>query len=440
MDIDHRGFGISKVDKNIIFTPGLMPGDVGWIQIEKKIKGVWNAKLHKLQTKSVNRVKPACSFAQECGSCSIQHISYEYQLELKKKLLINTFRKIARLEVHLEDFVSLETLSFNYRNKAQLPLSTENKRLVMGYFKKNTHSIVDIDSCPVLASPIDLILSSIKFDLSNIGLLARHDINPGDKCIRYCLIRSSNIDNKLLVCIVATYDCSTQIKLLASKWLNNYNSILGISININNIANNRVLGTKNIHVAGYSSLDIRFCNLTYCLDSNCFFQVNVVIAELVVNLILDWLKLFPCSRIVDCYCGIGTISLPLAKYGYKVIGIEVNTASVNYARINAKNNSINFAEFIEGDTTKLLGEILESTDCLILDPPRKGLDEKAISLILQKKPCRIAYLSCNPATLARDIKRLVKDKDYNLTQLIPADFFPQTMHIECLAFLKKSSS
>jgi 23S rRNA (uracil1939-C5)-methyltransferase len=332
---------------------------------------------------------------------------------------------------------------FGYRNRALIPLKRDpSGRLKAGYFRPKTHKIVNLNHCPVLDPRLDALVKPLKQDLDAGGWPADHDLLEAQG-LRHLGLRLANATGDVLITLISSHAQLRGLEDLAQSWVQRWPAVKGVCLNLQPKANNLVLGRTTHCLAGVPTIEDMFCGIKLSLSSTTFVQVNTPQAERIVQLLSDWLSL-QCAggHVVDAYCGVGTIALPLAKAGFVVQGLELNPDSVEQARLNAMHNGLSSrCAFHAGDVADLLAAQLEDCQALVLDPPRRGLDRRVVDSILEHPPGVLAYLSCDPATQARDLKALLcPSGPYELEMLQPVDFFPQTTHLESLALLKRISS
>ncbi len=416
---------------------GIIPGEIGKIELTFSKKNYWFGILIELQERSLKRAKPVCTVFKKCGGCSIQHIKSKYHMNLKSKMVMDAFTRIGHLSNLPEPYIHIPHEYLSYRNKTIIPVKRDNSNILsMGYFERNSHQIVNFDSCPILNRNITSSLPYIRRLLS-LNYIPINDDSNHIKGLKHIGIRTSTFSNEIMIIFISNIDISLDLNKLANKLLVDIKNISGIINNIQPQNTNTIFGNTSNIVYGRKFIIEKFINIFIQLGVTSFFQVNLTEAEKAVNSIINNVsELDSRITILDLYCGIGTISLPLAKLGYKVIGIENNSESVYYANKNKVINNILNIEFILDDVNLLLEKYLHKKNYLILDPPRKGLTNLLINIILDKKPQNIAYLSCNPSTLARDLSLLKVGDTYSITSIETFDFFPQTMHVEVLVFLK----
>ena len=442
IDLDRHGNGLARWNNWVVVANDLLPGERAQIEFVKRHRNQLYARNVKLLQTVSGRRCPPCDIAKECGGCSIQHLNDHDQSLVKQNLLREILHRLGQLDHKIEPMMTDNTRTLGYRNRALIPLRRNRKgQLHMGYYRRGSHQIVDLSRCPVLDQGIDQYLDSIKDDLQQHDWPADSDLSSGEG-LRHLGLRIGQNTRQVLITLVSSTTELPGLVQQANDWYSRWPDVRGITLNIQRQRNNLILGQETILLAGDLEIEEQFCNLSLLLSTTTFFQVNTIQAERIVVRLRDWLATsLPIIKIIDAYCGIGTISLPLAAAGHQVLGLELHAEAIAQAKRNALRNNLDNAFFICGDVSLLLAKTLQHQDVLVLDPPRKGLDHKVIKTILIVRPERVAYLSCDPATLARDLKQLIEPNGpYLLDHLQPIDFFPQTMHIECLALLIRISS
>ena len=436
VDLDVNGNGISKWNNLVLTTPNLLPEEKALVSIQYKRGSTFHAYLLKIIQHSPNRIEPECSVYNQCGGCSIQHLHYTRQISSKLNIISNQFSRLFGIDVDVEYLWESNHLEFNYRNRTCMPvLRTEDNRLITGYYMKNSHTIVDINTCPVLDARISSLIRPIKLLVENTSLDADSNMSRKDVLRHICLRRSSKTGEIHVSFVCSSRKCLKEISRVSHKLMNNYTDISGITMNLQDKKNNTIFGLESISVCGRDYINEEFCGYNLKIPPTSFFQINHIAAETTVKQIVRWLvRKASVKHVIDAYCGIGTISLPLSQY-FHVTGIEVNEDSINIAKENSSLNNKNNVEFYTGNVRNLLYDLLSPSMGLVLDPPRKGIDSEVVDIIKDKKPRLIAYLSCNSGTMARDVSKLIDNQLYKIEKVFACDFFPQTMHLECLTFL-----
>ena len=437
-DLNHQGLGLARWQGWVVIVPQLLPGEEAQVQLLQRKKSQWFARHLKTLVAGPGARKSPCILAQDCGGCSLQHLEDSLQAEWKRTRLEQTLRRIGGIDIQSPAPINNDLDHLGYRNRALIPLLRREDQLRLGYYRRGSHRIVNLNRCPVLDPRIDALIKPLKQDLEASGWPADADLH-GEPGLRHLGLRVGVRTGELLITLVSATAELNGVKTLAEEWMNRWPALAGVTLNLQPRRSNIVLGAITHTLAGRDCISERFCDLQLLLGTTTFFQVNTDRAEQIVIVLRDWLlQLGDCKRLIDAYCGIGTISLPIAAAGIGVVGLEINPASVQQARQNAALNGITEASFEAGDVALLLGDYLRDHDALVVDPPRKGLTPDVLDAILNCPPKSLAYLSCDSATLARDIKRLVSDNGpYAIDRIQPVDFFPQTTHLECLVLMKR---
>ena len=459
-DLNTSGEGVGRYQGKVVFVPHTVTGDRLKIKIIQSKAKFARGTVQQLLAPSEHRIRPNCIVADKCGGCQWQHIEPIYQRKAKRQQIIQAFHRIGGFarQSGLEGHMRLKPLShgaiaedadlevqpilytansLNYRNKSTYPLGRSSTGQVQaGYYRRGTHKIVNLNQCPVQDERLHPLLKEVKQDIQQRGWSIYNEANHQGK-LRHLSLRIGKNTGEMLLTLVTTTQSLTGIKEQAQLWLDKYSGLVGVCLNINRDRTNRILGAVTHTIVGQPYLKEVFAGIELRIGANTFFQVNTEAAELLFQAIVKQLKLTGNETIIDAYCGIGTFSLPLARKVRQVIGIEVNQASIEQANQNAALNQIDNVIFQAGKVKHWLKQIETKPEILLLDPPRKGCDSQVIDAILMLQPKRIVYISCKGATLARDIQLLCQSNLYQLVHLQPADFFPQTTHVECFAILNK---
>lgn len=437
--LSHDGRGVVALAGSVAFVGGAVPGDRVRLRLEHRARRHWLARLEAVLEPSAQRCRSACVLADRCGGCSLQHLELQAQRHWKRRQVVDALRRIAHLPA-AEQLVAPGISAgegLGYRNRATLPLERRpDGTLRAGYYRHGSHTLVNVNHCPVLDPRLDQLVAPLKQDLeSSSWPVDRHLQAEGG--LRHLALRLGQHSGELLVTLVSSHGNLPGLDRWAERWLQRWPQLVGVCLNIQDRPTNVLLGPHTEVVAGRGWIEERFAGLSLSIGADTFFQVNTPMAELVVPLLLEGLEGLEPDLLLDAYCGIGTFSLPLAAAGWQVLGIELGAASVARARLNAERNHLSArCRFEEGAVAALLAAHLNGARALLLDPPRKGLDAKALAAILASPPERLLYLSCDPATLARDLAALAgADGPYHLSAIQPLDFFPMTSHVETLATL-----
>lgn len=450
VDVSYEGLGVCKVDaidlkgnfyQNYpIFVEGTLYDEKGIVEITKLNKTFANAKLVKLfnDKTSKYRQQPTCPHYEECGGCDIMHMNYRGQLVFKRKIVKNAFERIALMpDVEVENVIGMDT-PVHYRNKVQMPIASRFGKAVVGFYKKNTHDVFPVTKCIIQDDKSCEMANFVKNLLNEFKIQAydeKFKANNKDGAIRHVVIKISRLTNKAMIILVSTINNLPFKNEIIKKLINRYPNISSIVLNVNKLVTPNVLTDENIVLYGDDYLEEELCGLKFKLGITSFFQVNNEQTEKLYNKVKELGFFKKTDRVIDAYCGIGTISLSLASSVEHVYGVEVVEEAIKNAKDNAKLNNINNVTFKAGLAEEVVEEWKDKANALVVDPPRKGMDEKLINTILNTNFEKIVYVSCNPTTLARDV-RLLKDA-YKVKYVQPVDMFPHTHHVETIAVLVK---
>ena len=436
--IGNDGEGIGRADGYPLFIKDALPGDLAEVRITKAKKTYGYARLEKILEASPDRTTPQCALHRRCGGCQIQALSYEKQLSYKQqKVRENLIRIGGFSEPEVLPVLGMEN-PYHYRNKAQFPFGKDKEgRIVTGFYAGRTHTIVPGTDCAIGVRENKEILELI------LQFMNRHGIEPynestGKGLLRHVLIRKGFATGELMVCLVINGRSFPKAELLADA-LFKIPGMTSFSLNINRKNTNVILGEEVIPVRGKTYITDRIGDISYQISPLSFYQVNPAQTEKLYRTALDYAQLTGNETVWELYCGIGTISLFLAQKVGKVFGVEIVPQAVEDARRNAELNGMENVEFFEGKAEEVLPEKYEKegilADVIVVDPPRKGCDEACLNTMLKMEPERIVYVSCDSATLARDLKILCADGRYQIEKVQPVDMFPHTAGVETVVLL-----
>lgn len=442
-DLDHQGRGIARWKGWVVTVPELIPGEKASIQLLQRQRRIWHGRKILTLEPSLEARRPPCILAQACGGCTLQHLSVDAQNLWKQEHLKATLQRIGGIEGigrSTDPLISPEPESLGYRNRALIPMQCTDGALRLGYYRRGSHRIVNLNHCPVLDPRLDALIQPIKNDLGLAGWPIDSDLR-GEPGLRHLGLRIGVRTGQVLISLVAATDHLPGLDQLAAQWMQRWPQLRGVTLNVQPKRSNTVLGETTLCIQGDDVIEEQFCGLSLELGTTTFFQVNTVRAEQVVVMIRDWIQASaPTASVIDAYCGIGTISLPLAASGLSVIGLEINRDSVIQAESNARRNGLEQVRFLDGDVAEHLQQLLPDHQVLVVDPPRKGLAPAVLQMILAIPPAFLVYLSCDPSTLARDLKHLAgPEGPYRIEKIKPVDFFPHTSHLECLVLMVRVS-
>ena len=432
----HDGQGVGRWHDWAVFIPGALPGERVEARLRRVAKRHLEADLVGVVEPCPDRQKPACILADHCGGCSLQHCTEAAQAALKQQQVAETVRRLGGLAITPEPIWQAPQ-ALGYRNRALIPLERATDGSIRaGYYRRGSHRIVNMNRCPVLDPRIDQLVEPIKHDLTNTDWPVDVNLSDGGG-LRHLALRVGHHSGELLITLVSSHAELPGLTELAQVWMGRWPALVGVGLNLQPRASNVVLGPTTELVLGRPWLLERFAGIELHIGADTFFQVNTPQAERLVPLLAQFFGADRAPQLLDAYCGIGTFALPLAAAGASVLGLELHGQSVQQARANAVRAGLPTTDFLEGDVGTLLQAHLGGVDGLVVDPPRKGLSDDARQAIEANPPPRLAYISCNPATLARDLASLCGVAGYRVVRLQPVDFFPQTSHVECVALLQR---
>ena len=438
-DMGVDGEGIGHVDGCTLFVKDALIGDVITAKIMKMKKNYGYARLMEILTPSRDRVEPKCAFHKQCGGCQIQALSYEKQLEYKKKKVLNNLTRIGGLtELPEFDVIGMDE-PYHYRNKAQFPFGTDkNGEVVTGFYAGRTHSIISNTNCHLGVEENEQILEIILAHLKKYNIPA-YDEQTGKGLLRHVLIRKGFTTGELMVCLILNGTRMPEVKELTAELIK-IPGMTSITINVNTKQTNVIMGQEMKSVWGQDYITDYIGNVKYQISPLSFFQVNPVQTRKLYERALEYAEVESGETVWDLYCGIGTISLFLAQKAKQVYGVEIVPQAIEDAKHNAKLNGFTNAEFYVGKAEDVLPKKYReeniSADVIVVDPPRKGCDEALLQTIVQMRPKRVVYVSCDSATLARDLKYLTGE-GYSLVKGTVVDQFPHTVHAECCVKLER---
>lgn len=448
-DMGTEGEGIGHIDGIAVFVKDAVVDDVALVKIVKVKKHYAYGRLMKLITPSSFRVEAVCPHARRCGGCSIMQVNYQKQLEWKQSKVANCLKRIGgieNVEAIMEPIMGMEEPALRYRNKAQFPVRTDKDgKLAIGFYAGRTHSVIDTDVCYLQNEINDEIIKRCRAFFEDHGVEAYNEERHAG-LVRHILTRIGRKTGEVMICLIL--NGKELIGQANGKWMNVENEfvhamsdiegITSISVNVNQEKTNRILGDSCRTIWGKDYITDYIGNVKYQISPLSFYQVNPVQTEKLYGKALEYADLHGDETVWDLYCGIGTISLFLAQKAKKVYGVEIVPQAIEDAKQNASINGIENAEFFVGKAEEVLPREYEKNgiyaDVIVVDPPRKGCDIVALNTMITMAPKRIVYVSCDPATLARDVKILCEN-GYRLKKVSETDMFPMSGHVETVCLL-----
>ncbi len=423
IDINSEGMGVGKYEGFTFFVDNCTLGDKVEFGITKLKKNFGIGKTVEIIKESPYRVKSKCNFFPECSGCQLHNLDYKKQLELKRDMVKNNLERIGKIEnINVKETIGMDN-PYRYRNKADFKV---DKNGDIGYFKRETNNLIPVDRCIIQNQITDGIIDTFK----------EYFKENGNRNIKDIVVRSTKDEKSMVIVVTETkHQMKGTVPFI-------WNQIKGTGLNsiyqnINSKNTSVVLGHKNIKLSGEDKIIDSIGEYKFYISPKSFFQVNPIQTEILYNKVIEYLDLKGDEVVADLYCGIGTISLYISKYAKKVYGVEIVKDAIEDARENAKLNDIDNVEFIHGKSEDILPKLNNQgikIDAIVVDPPRKGLDKSLIDAIIKADPKKLVYVSCNPATLARDLGYLV-EMGYVVKEVQPVDMFPWTMHVESIILM-----
>ena len=440
VDIIDNGFegeGIAKIDNFTIFVPNSIKGEKVKVLIVKVFSSHAFGKVLEIIKKSEYRTESDCSTYKRCGGCNLRHIKYEQTLKMKQNAVQSLVNKALKTKIQVQETLGMENPYF-YRNKAQYPVGIDkNGKPVMGVFANRTHEIIPIQKCFIQNEKSEK-LAKFVFEWIVKNNISVYDEKTGKGLVRHIVTKIGIKTNEVMCVLVINGNSIPKEQELVKEILENFQEVKTIVKNINTKNTNVIMGRENVNLYGNGYIEDILGEYKFKISPLSFYQVNPVQAEKLYNLGVEAAKIDKDDIVFDLYCGIGTISLFMAKYAKKVYGIEIVEEAVKDAKENALNNGVDNVEFLAGDVEDVLDDLINEKgvvpDVVMVDPPRKGLDNKSIDNILKIHPRKVVYISCNPATLVRDLAKF--EGLYELKSIKPVDMFPFTSHVEVCALLE----
>ncbi len=431
-----EGEGIAKINGFTIFIPNAIKGEKIKVLIVKVLTSHAFGKIIEIIENSENRIEADCKTYKRCGGCNLRHVKYDETLRMKQSKVQNLVNKSLKEKIIVEKTLGMDKPYF-YRNKLQYPIGIDkNGNPIVGVFASRTHEIIPIDKCMIQDEESSEISKYIVEIIKKYNLSV-YDENTGKGLFRHVVIKKGFKTGEIMVVLVINAKTLPKAKEISRELVEKYKNIKTVVVNINMKNTNVILGDKNEIIFGSGYIEDILGEFRFKISPLSFYQVNPTQAEKLYNLALENSEITKEDIVFDLYCGIGTITLFASKYAKKVYGIEIIKQAIDNAKENARINNIDNTEFIAGDTEIVLEDLIENKkiipDIVIVDPPRRGLDNRTINNILKIKSRKVIYISCNPATLVRDLSLL--EEKYDIINMKPVDMFPWTSHVECVAVL-----
>lgn len=437
--IAHDGAGVGRYEGFTLFVSGALPEERVRARVVEVAKTFGRAEVAKVLAPSSLRAAPPCPVAGACGGCTLQHAAYEGQLALKRRIVADAFARIARLpDVPVRSVLGMDD-PWRYRNKVQVPVGEEDGRLVAGFFAKGTHAVVDLNGCFLQPEPMEAAVRVVKEAAAELGI-PPYDHVRHEGVLRHVVVRVGFRTGEVMVILVVTTPAVPHLDELVAAIRARVRGVRSIVLNVNRAKSSVVLGDETRLLWGREVIFDELGGLRFAISPRSFYQVNPPQTEVLYEQVRRYAALTGTETVVDAYCGVGTIALFLARHSKEVWGVEVVPEAVRDARRNAALNGIANARFEVGRAEDVLprwrAEGLAPV-VVVVDPPRKGCARPLLDTLVRLKPARVVYVSCNPATLARDC-RILADGGFRVVEVQPVDLFPHTAHVECVALLKNT--
>ena len=427
------GMGVARIDGRVVFVHGALRGEKCRVLILKTLKSVAFAKVLEVLEPSSERITPDCPYFPRCGGCTYRHIRYEEELRLKKQRVQDNLSRIGGSDVTVEEILGAQD-TLRYRNKAQYPVSKDG---AVGFYRARTHEVIECEHCLLVKPEADAAAEALREYMQSCRV-AGYDEKTGRGLVRHLYIRS-NAAGESLVCVLVNGDKLPKEDRLVTLLRDACPKCTGIVLGTNTKKGNVILGDRYRTLWGSDRLEDTLCGKTFRLSVPSFYQVNRVQAERLYAKAIEFAGLAGQETVLDLYCGAGTITLALSDHAKKVLGAEIVPEAIDDARENAARNGVKNAEFFCGDASDVAKKLARENlrpDVITVDPPRKGLAADVVESIAEMQPQRVVYVSCDSATMARDVKRLA-DLGYTAQRACAVDMFPRADHVETVVLLSK---
>mgnify|MGYP003549717710 FL=1 len=436
----YEGEGVAKIDSYPIFIEGALRGEKVKVKIVKVNKNFAYGKLLEVIEKSEGRVEPKCKYFKKCGGCKLQHMNYETQLDFKWERVKDCIKKIGGLSEDLVEYpIGMEENPYKYRNKVQLPIGMDKSKPVLGFYAPRSHDIIDIEECLIQEEDANKISKITREWIEEFNIMPAFVDGKFNKkgLLRHVMIRKGFKTGEVMVVIVATRKDLKHIDELIKKLEFHVEGLKSVVLCVNAKDTNVILTPECYTLWGEDYIQDYIGDFKFNISPLSFFQVNPMQTEVLYNKVLEYAELTGKETVFDAYCGTGSITLFLSQKAKKVYGVEIVEPAIINARENAKMNNVSNTEFFVGKSEEVIPKLIKEgvkADVIVVDPPRKGCDIKLLKAIGETKPERVVYVSCDPSTLARDLK-ILDELGYKTEKVQPVDMFPQTAHIENIAKL-----
>ncbi|SEU27469.1 23S rRNA (uracil(1939)-C(5))-methyltransferase RlmD [Paenibacillus sp. NFR01] len=446
----HEGEGVGRVEGFTLFVQGALPGEKVRAKVLKTKKQYGYAKLLELVEASSDRIGPPCPIYDQCGGCQLQHMDYAAQLRWKRQLVVDNLERIGKLKVAPVETADAgitvrPTLGmaepWRYRNKAQVPIGVTEGGLVGGFYARGSHRIIDMETCLIQHEHNDAVVAAVKDIGRQLGITAYNE-ETGRGLLRHVVVKKAFRTGEMMLVLVTNGRDIPHKDAWIGSIREQLPDVVSICQNVNTQRTNVIFGDDTKVLWGREVIYDYIGDVQFAISARSFYQVNPVQTEVLYSKTVEYAGLTGRETVIDAYCGIGTISLFLAQHAGQVYGVEIVREAIEDARANAVLNGMNNVEFEVGASEDVIPKWKEqgiTPDVIVVDPPRKGCDPRLLETILQMQPERVVYVSCNPSTLARDL-RVLEDGGYKTVEVTPVDMFPHTVHVETVVSLQRQNT
>lgn len=433
-----QGEGVGKVDGFTVFVPETLDGERVRTRIEFVKKSYARGELIEILRPSPHRVKPICELYNECGGCQLLHMDYPGQLEFKRQRVIDVLERLGGFKgLTVHPAIGMEN-PWKYRNKVQYPFALEDERVIIGCYQKGTHVVVDTKECHIQHELNSKIMNAIRELVNGMGI-SIYDEYSGHGLLRHVLVKNAFEPKEAMVILVTNGPDFPEGEELARLLASRFPEIKSVVQNINSSSGNAVLGERNKVLYGEDGIIDRIRGMEFKISANSFYQVNPAQTEVLYEKAVEYAGLTGNERVIDAYCGVGSLTLFLAKKAKEVYGVEVVPEAIEDAEENTRRNRIKNVKFVMGQAEQVLPKLARigiRFEIAVVDPPRSGCDQRVLEALAQAQVKRVVYVSCNPSTLARDL-RVLTDRGFEVKEIQPIDMFPHTYHVECVVLMSK---
>ncbi|MDU2064062.1 MAG: 23S rRNA (uracil(1939)-C(5))-methyltransferase RlmD [Sporomusaceae bacterium] len=439
--LGHSGEGVARLDGYTLFIEGALQGEQVTAKVKEVKKSYGRAQLLEVLEAAPERIAPPCPVYQACGGCQLQHLSYEGQLAAKYETVRAALERIGKLAGVTIQPVLPSPESWHYRNKMLLPIGRRGRHLIAGCYAQGSHEIVPMEACLIQHEANNRIAAAVAAVATELRIKAYEEAT-GEGSLRYAMGRVGVATDEVMVVVVTATEELPEQEAFIKGLQERIPGLVSILQNVNSRKTNVMLGPKNKLLWGKEYIEDKLGNLTFQISPHSFFQVNTKQAVRLYETALKYADLQGEETVIDAYCGTGTISLFLAQQAKKVYGIEVVAPAIADAKKNAADNKIDNVEFLVGDATDVMPKLYRDglrPDVVVVDPPRAGCSTEVLDTFVRMEPNRIVYVSCNPASLARDLGYLAEE-GYEAKEIQPVDMFPMTYHVECVALIQRRTT